>query len=190
MPGSSRDFFINCLAHHPGIHVNLGEHYLFNSPEEQMLFLSRHIFAQTAAGVNNTATTNRVKIPGSQMLEHCTARGLLAIAASNDEDSFNKIYRLYPAAKIVMTRADVKYLGVHAERYAEQSRLMELSIGFDSSYITSAAFLSWESFFSIWEWTIDVLKLDPVVDDKIISALKQFHHQYITTRSNAAPVQE
>jgi len=137
-----------------------------------MLFLSRHIFAQTAAGVNNTITTNRVKIPGSQMLEHCAARGLLAIAASNDEDSFNKIYRLYPAAKIVMTQATIEYLGVHADQYTEQSRLMERSIGLDSSYITSTAFLSWESFFSIWEWTIDVLKLDPVVDDKIISALK------------------
>jgi hypothetical protein len=189
VPGSSRDFFINCLAYHPGIHVNLGEHYLFNSPEEQMLFLSRNISAQIAAGVNNTVTTNRVKIPGSQMLEHCAGRGLLAIAASNNEDSFNKIYRLYPAARIIMTQATVEYLGVHADQHAEQSRLMELSIGLDSSYITSEAFLSWESFFSVWEWTIDMLKLDPV-DDSIVSALKQFHSQYITTRSSAAPVQE
>jgi len=189
VPGSSRDFFINCLAHHPGIHVNLGEYYLFNSPEEQMLFLSRHISAQTAAGVNNTVTTNQVKIPSTQLLEHCAARGLLTVAASNDKDSFNKINVLYPAAKIVMTRATVEYLGVHAERYTEQSRLMEMSIGLDSLYVTSTAFLSWESFFSVWEWTIDMLKLDPV-DDHVVSALKQFHRQYITTRSSAAPVQE
>jgi len=157
---------------------------LFNSPEEQILFLSRHISAQTAAGVNNTVTTNRVKIPGSQLLEHCAARGLLTIAASNDEDSFNKIYTLYPTAKIVMTRSTVEYLGVQADYYAEQSRLIEMSIGLDSYYITSEAFLSWESFFSVWEWTTDMLKLDPVVDDKIISALKQFHNQYIKTRYN------
>jgi len=184
VPGSSRDFFINCLAHHPAIHVDLGDDYLFNSPEDQVLFLSRHISAQKTAGINNTKTTNKIKIPGSQLLEHCAARGLLAVAASNDEDSFNKIYALYPAARIVMTRAEVEYLGVHADRYTEQSRLMELSIGLDSLYVRSEAFLSWESFFSIWEWTTDMLKLDPVVDDKIISALKQFHNQYITTRYN------
>ena len=189
VPGSSRDFFINCLAHHPAVHVNLGEHYLFNSPEEQVLFLSHHISAQATAGVDNTVTTNRVKMPGPCLLEHCVAHRLLTIAASNDQDSFNKIYALYPTAKIVMTRATVEYLGVHADHYAEQDRLIEMSIGLDSSYITSEAFLSWESFFSVWEWTIDMLRLDPV-DDSIVSALKQFHNQYITTRSSAAPAQE
>jgi hypothetical protein len=177
VPGSSRDFFSNCLAHHPAIHVNLGDDYLFNSPEEQVLFLSRHISAQKTAGINNTKTTNKIKIPGPRLLEHCAARGLLAVAASNDEDSFDKICELYPAARIVMTQASSEYLGtVHADHYAEQSRLMEISIGLDSLYVRSDAFLSWESFFSVWEWTTDMLKLDPVVDDKIISALKQFHN--------------
>ena len=128
-------------------------------------------------------------MPGPRLLEHCANRKLLTAAASNNLDSFNKIYTLYPAAKIVMTRATVEYLGVHADHYAEQSRLMELSIGLDSSYITSEAFLSWESFFSVWEWTVEVLKLDSI-DDSVVSALKQFHRQYVTTRSSAAPVQE
>jgi hypothetical protein len=189
VPGSSRDFFINCLAHHPAIHVNLGEHYLFNSPKDQISFLSHHISAQAAAGVNSAITTNQVKIPGSQLLEHCNARSLLTIAASNNEDSFNKIHTLYPASKIIMTRADAEYLGVHADRYTEQSRLMEMAIGLDSLFVASTAFLYWESFFPVWEWTIDMLRLDPV-DDSIVSALKQFHSRYITTRSSAAPVQE
>lgn len=189
VPGSSRDFFINCLAHHPGIHVNLGEHYLFNTHEEQVLFLSRHISAQRALGVNNTKTTNKIKIPGPQLLDHCANRNLLTIVASNSVDSFGEIQGLYPNAKVVMTRATVEYLGVQADHYAEQSRLIEMSIGLDSSYITSEAFLSWESFFSVWEWTVDALRLAPV-DDCVVSALKQFHRQYITTRSSAVPVQE
>jgi hypothetical protein len=191
VPGSSRDFFINCLAHHPAIHVNMGDDYLFDSPGDQVLFLSRQISAQAAAGVDATVATNRVKMPGPRLLEHCAARGLLTIAASNDENSFDKISELYPAARIVMTQASSEYLGtVHADHYAEQSRLMEISIGLDSLYIRSDAFLSWESFFSVWEWTVDALKLDTVVDDETVSALAQFHRQYITTRSNVVPVQE
>jgi hypothetical protein len=191
VPGSSRDFFINCLAHHPAMHVNMGDDYLFNSPKEQVLFLSRQISAQAAAGVNNTVATNRVKMPGPRLLEHCATRGLLTIAASNDEDSFDKIYALYPAARIVMTQASREYLGtVHADHYAEQGRLIELSIGLDSLYVRSDVFLSWESFFPIWEWTTNVLGLDTVIDNSIISALEQFHRQYITTRSSAGPVQE
>lgn len=190
VPGSSRDFFINCLAHHPAIHVNLGEHYLFNTHEEQILFLSRHILAQKSAGVNNTKTTNRPKIPGPQLLEHCTNRNLLTVAASNSVDSFGQIHELYPKARLVMAVATEEYLGVHADQYEEQGQLMGLLIGNHAVQIHSDRFLSFESFFRTWNWTIDVLGLAPVVDSAQISALEQFHKQYITTRSSVAPVLE
>jgi hypothetical protein len=129
VPGSSRDFFINCLAHHPAVHINLGDHYLFNTPAEQTLFLSRQIAAQQSVGVNNSVTTNTVKMPGTPLLDHCAARGLLTVAASNSANSFDQIHELYPAARIVMVKATVEYLGTHAEQYDEQGLLMAKQIG-------------------------------------------------------------
>jgi len=181
VPGSSRDFFINCLAHHPAIHVNLGEYYLFNSHREQRLFLSRQLTAQQSAGVNNSITTNTVKMPGPQLLEHCVNRKLLTIAASNSVDSFDQIHQLYPTAMIVMVRASKEYLGIHADQYDEQGQLMGKQIGNYALQVDSNRFLDFESFLSTWQWTVRVLRLDPVNDD-VIELLEQFHGQYISTR--------
>jgi hypothetical protein len=188
VPGSSRDFFINCLAHHPAIHLNLGEHYLFNTAEEQVLFLSRQIAAQQTAGINNTVTTNTVKIPGPLLLEHCANRKLLTVAASNSVESFDQIHELYSAARIVMVRATVDYLGIHADQYDEQGLLMEKQIGNYALQIDSDRFLDWESFLTTWQWTVRVLALGPV-NDSVVSSLQQFHNRYVTTRSNVVPAQ-
>jgi hypothetical protein len=188
VPGSSRDFFINCLAQHPAVHINLGEHYLFNTPAEQRMFLSRQLAAQAAARVNNTITTNTVKLVSTQLLEHCADRKLLTVAASNDADSFDKIHELYPTARVVMTRATVDYLGSHADQYEQQGQLMGRLIGNYALQIESDRFPAWDSFLSTWQWTVRVLGLDPV-DDSIVSSLQQFHSRYITTRSSVVPVQ-
>jgi hypothetical protein len=189
VPGSSRDFFINCLAHHPAVHIDLGDHYLFNTPAEQIAFLSRQIAAQQSAGINNTVTTNTAKIPGTPLLEHCANRKLLTIAASNSVESFDQIHELYPAARIVMVRAGVEYLGIHADQYNEQGLLMERQMGNYALQIGSDRFLVWESFLSTWQWTVRVLGLDPVVSDDVIASLEVFHTRYVTTRSSVVPAQ-
>lgn len=181
VPGSSRDFFINCLAHHPAIHVNLGEHYLFDTPAEQRLFLSRQLTAQQSAAVNNSITTNTAKIPGPLLLEHCVARKLLTVAASNSVESFDRIHKLYPTARILMVRATIDYLGTHADRHDEQGLLMAKQIGNYALQVDSDRFLAWELFLPIWQWTVRVMGLDPV-DDNVIELLEQFHGQYISTR--------
>ena len=188
VPGSSRDFFINCLAHHPAVHVNLGEHYLFNTAEEQVVFLSRQLTAQQSAGINNTVTTNTAKIPGPLLLEHCANRKLLTVAASNSANSFDQIHELYPTARIVMMRATVEYLGIHADQHDEQGLLMARQIGNYALQLDSDRFLDFETFLSTWQWTVRVLGLGPV-DDSIVSSLQQFHNRYVTTRSNVAPAQ-
>jgi hypothetical protein len=186
VPGSSRDFFINCLAHHPAVHINLGQYYLFSSPEDQRVFLSRQLSAVRSGG---SVGVNRVRTVDPELLQHCAARGLVTVAASNSVDSFDSIREQYPAARTVMTRATVEYLGTHADQYESQSLLLGRLIGNHALQVDSDRFLVWESFLATWQWTVGCLGLD-LVDDGVIAALREFHRQYITTKSSVVPAQE